>query len=278
MSIITIAREHGAWTRAASARLAERLNAVLLTKDELEKRLTDAGMKAKLFQRYDERKPGFFSSFSPDQDVYLLYLKTAMLQAAKEGNVVVLGRGAHLMLEDIPSCLRVRLVAPEDIRIKNIQQEYGFDEETANRVVHKCDADRAGFCHFHFNAEWDDASLYDLVVNTQRLTEDDLVELLASQVQRCATPENEALSKKLIDVRLLEQRVSTVLLVEQKLSFAFLDVQADDNGAVTLLGATTTPAAARQAADAAATVPGVASVTNKIRVSIEIAQSPTPRV
>lgn len=278
MGIITIAREHGAWTRAASARLAERLNAILLTKEELEKRLTDAGMKSKLFQRYDERKPGFFSSFSPEQDIYLLYLKTTMLQAAKEGNVVVLGRGANLLLGDLPNCLRVRLVAPEDIRIKNIQEEYGYDEETANRVVHKCDADRAGFCHFHFNAEWNDAALYDLVINTEKISEDELVDLLASQIQTRASQEKNDAAKQLIDIRLLEQRVSAALQVEQKLSFAFLDVQADATGAVVLLGATTTPTAARQAFEAASQVPGVTSVTNKIRVSIEIAQSPAMRL
>lgn len=273
MSIITIAREHGAWTAEASRKLAERLNAALLTKEELEKRLLEAGMKAKLFQRYDERKPGFFSAFSPDQDIYLLYLKTIMLQAADAGNVVVLGRGAHLLLGDLPNCLRIRLVAPMETRLARLQKEYAWDEETANRMIHKCDADRAGFCNFHFNEEWANAALYDLTINTAKLTDEQLIGLIADQAAARITPDAEKTAARLIKNRLLAQQVATALLVEQKISLAFLEVEADDEGRVTLLGATTTPAATHQAAETAAKIPGVTAVDNKIRVAFEIAQN-----
>lgn len=273
MSIITIAREHGAWTADASKMLAEKLNAALLTKEELEKRLLEAGLKAKLFQRYDERKPGFFSAFSPDQDIYLLYLKTIMLQAAAEGNVVVLGRGAHLLLDDLPNCLRIRLVAPIEFRLKRLQKEYGFDEETANRMIHKCDADRAGFCNFHFNEEWSNAALYDLTINTEKLTDERLVNGIAEQVAVRITEENEAEAARLIKNRLLAQKIATALLIEQKISLAFLEINVDDDGKVTLLGATTTPAATHQAAETAAKIPGVTSVENKIRVAFEVAHN-----
>ena len=89
MSILTIAREHGVWTTEAGEVLARRLNAVLLTKEELERRLIDAGMTQKTFQRYDEKKPGFFSSLSSDMDLYILYLKTIMLEVAQESNVII---------------------------------------------------------------------------------------------------------------------------------------------------------------------------------------------
>ena len=273
MSIITIAREHGAWTAETSRKLADKLNAALLTKDELEKRLLDAGMKAKLFQRYDERKPGFFSAFSPDQDIYLLYLKTIMLQAAAAGNVVVLGRGAHLLLGDLPNCLRIRLVAPTEIRLNRLQKEYGWDEETANRMIHKCDADRAGFCNFHFNEEWSNAALYDLTINTEKLSDEKLVNGIAAQIAARISDEDEKEAAKLIKNRLLAQQVATALLVEQKISLAFLEVNADDDGRITLLGATNTPAATRLAEETAARIPGVTAVDNKIRVAFEIAQN-----
>ncbi len=277
MSILTIAREHGAWSAAAGESLAKRLGATVLNKEELERRLLEAGLKSKLFQRYDERKPGFFSSLSPDQDVYLLYLKTVMLQAAREGNVIILGRGAHLLLKDLPNCLRVRLVAPLDYRVRTIQQEYGYDTDTANRLAHKCDADRAGFCHFHFNEAWEDASLYDLTVNTASLSQEQLVDFLADQMQRRITPEQEEKARPLLENRLLAQKVASVLLVEQKISLAFLDVQADGNGRITLLGATTTPAAAHLAAQAARAIPGVTEVDNQIRIALEMVQPP-PRI
>ena len=240
MSILTIAREHGAWTAKAAECLAQRLQATILNKEELERRLLEAGMKSKLFRQYDERKPGFLSAFSADQDIYLLYLKGVLLQAASQGNVIVLGRGAHLLLKGLPNCLRVRLVAPLEYRLRNVQEEYGYDQETANRLIHKCDADRAGFLHFHFNEEWADASLYDLTINTSTLSQEQLLDLLASQLSCRVTPPQEEEARRLLGNRLLAQKVATALLVEQKISLAFLDVLADDQGRITLLGATTT--------------------------------------
>lgn len=274
MSILTIAREHGAWTAKAAECLAQRLQATILNKEELERRLLEAGMKSKLFRQYDERKPGFLSAFSADQDIYLLYLKGVLLQAASQGNVIVLGRGAHLLLKGLPNCLRVRLVAPLEYRLRNVQEEYGYDQETANRLIHKCDADRAGFLHFHFNEEWADASLYDLTINTSTLSQEQLLDLLASQLSCRVTPPQEEEARRLLGNRLLAQKVATALLVEQKISLAFLDVLADDQGRVTLLGATATAVAAHQAAEAARHIPGVTEVVNQIRVAMEMVHPP----
>lgn len=274
MSILTIAREHGAWTAKAAECLAQRLQATILNKEELERRLLEAGMKSKLFRQYDERKPGFLSAFSADQDIYLLYLKGVLLQAASQGNVIVLGRGGHLLLKGLPNCLRVRLVAPLEYRLRNVQEEYGYDQETANRLIHKCDADRAGFLHFHFNEEWADASLYDLTINTSTLSQEQLLDLLASQLSCRVTPPQEEEARRLLGNRLLAQKVATALLVEQKISLAFLDVLADDQGRVTLLGATATAVAAHQAAEAARHIPGVTEVVNQIRVAMEMVHPP----
>ena len=226
MSILTIAREHGVWTTEAGEVLARRLNAVLLTKEELERRLIDAGMTQKTFQRYDEKKPGFFSSLSSDMDLYILYLKTIMLEVAQESNVIILGRGAHLMLGNLPNCLRVRLVAPIEFRVETVKKEYGYDTDTASRIVRRCDADRSGFCFFHFNEQWADATKYDLTINTATISQENLAELLQSQLDLKGTQENEAKAKKLIANQLLAQKVSTALLVVQKISLAFLDVTA----------------------------------------------------
>ena len=68
MAVITIARELGAWGENARQLLAKRLNATLIDKNVIESRLDHHGLDETLLQRYDERKPGFFSSFSADQD------------------------------------------------------------------------------------------------------------------------------------------------------------------------------------------------------------------
>ena len=269
MAIITIARELGAWGENARQLLAKRLNATLIDKNVIESRLDHHGLDEKLLQRYDERKPGFFSSFSADQDIYLLFLKTVMLEAADHGPAIILGRGGNVLMGDLPNCVRIRLVAPPQVRIARICHEYECDEATATKLMRKCDEDRAGFCHFHFNAAWADASQYDLTINTGKLSDEQLVDLIAS-IAAHVTPEAESKTARIVKNRLLAQRVVKHIFLTRKLSLAFLEVTADDNGKVTLQGATSTPGVARQAGDAAREVEGVTDVDNHIQVAIEL--------
>ena len=54
-------------------------------------------------KKYDERKPGFFASLVKDRDEYLDYLQTAVLDAASEGDCILIGRGSFAILEDLPN-------------------------------------------------------------------------------------------------------------------------------------------------------------------------------
>lgn len=270
MAVITIARELGAWSEPARKLLASRLGGTLIDKSLIEEKIQQDGFAEKLVERYDERKPGFFASFSADQDLYLLFLKSVMLEAIAAGPAVILGRCGNVLLGDLPNCLRVRLVAPLPLRIQRIAQEYQCDESTAAKLARKCDGDRAGFCKFHFNANWADPGEYDLTINTAKYTDEELVELLCKQLQTLITPEKEKLAQEQVKNRLLAQNVLKNILVTNKLTLAFLEVTASPTGRVILHGATTTPVVAKLAGEAAAQVPGVTEVDNRIRVAIEL--------
>jgi cytidylate kinase len=272
MAIITIARELGSWTSETAVKLNEALGGLLLDKEKVEGELLAKGLTDQVIQRYDERKPGFFSSFSSDQDIYLIFLKTMMLEAAEKNPItVIVGRGGNIIMKRLPNCLRIRLIAPEKLRVRNIMEEFQCPESVALKMIKASDSNRAGFCQFHFNANWSSPVNYDIVLNTEKLGTDGIIEAIKSAVKHHITPERERAGAEMLKNLLLAQRVVSHIIIDRKLSLAFLEATATADGHITLLGATSSPATSGLANDAAAEVEGVTKVINKIQVAVELA-------
>lgn len=272
MAIVTIARELGSWKNGTAQKLSQVLGGFLLDKEKFESELLARGLTDQIIRRYDERKPGFFSSFSSDQDLYLIYLKTMMLETAIANSpTLIVGRGGNIILGRLPNCLRIRLVAPEKVRIRNIMEDYQCTDNVALKMMKASDSNRAGFCQFHFNSKWSSPLTYDLTLNTEHMSCDELIKTISDAVKLQITPRRERAGAEMLKNLLLAQRVISRIIIDRKLALAFLEATATSDGHVTLLGATSSPSAAGMAADAAAEVEGVTKVTNKIQVAVELA-------
>ena len=98
-------------------------------------------------------------------DEYLRYLTKVIGTIGKQGNAIIIGRGGQFILPP-EETFRVRLIAPREIRIRNVMRDSATDFENAKRYVYKTEADRNAFHHKHFRADWMDPGYYDLIVNT----------------------------------------------------------------------------------------------------------------
>lgn len=88
-----------------------------------------------------------------------------VIEAIADGDGgVVLGRGAHFILPR-ERCLRVRVVAPLDIRAEYLAAMAQVTREEARAAAARGDARRRAFTRETFDADVDDATHYDLVVN-----------------------------------------------------------------------------------------------------------------
>lgn len=93
MAVIAISRQVAALGDEISTELAKKLGYKFINRTDLEKRIVDLGFPAEKLKKYDEKKPGFFASLVKDRDEYLNYLQTAVLDAAEDGNSILVGRG-----------------------------------------------------------------------------------------------------------------------------------------------------------------------------------------
>jgi cytidylate kinase len=111
-----------------------------------------------------------------------LYMKTVtaiVRDLGQRGNIVILGRGSHLILREHPNALHVLTLAPLALRLQRIAEREGLSSEEAAKRVHDLDKGRAAFHRKFFRVEADDPACYDLAIDTSRLSFEVAAQLVA---------------------------------------------------------------------------------------------------
>ena len=187
MAIITISRQVAAHGDEVAEILAKRLGYKFVTRKEIEARIVELGFPKEKLAKYDERKPGFFASLARDRDEYLNYAQYAIFEAAEQKNVIIIGRGAWAVLQNVPNCISVRLIADERTRIGRLRAEFNWTEKQALQRIQESDTNRAGFHNSFYNLDISDPSLFHAVLNTGRMELEVAANLIAELVEQKVT-------------------------------------------------------------------------------------------
>jgi cytidylate kinase len=115
---------------------------------------------------------------SVSQHPSIVRLARAILALAAQGSVVLIGRGAGLLLP-AETTLHVRLIAPLADRIAYMSQWLRLTVEEATERVRLRDGRRAEFLTTHFHRQPGEAHQYDLLLNSSLLGEEVCAELIA---------------------------------------------------------------------------------------------------
>jgi cytidylate kinase len=263
MPVITISRQLGSLGTEIAQLLSENFKCNYFDKESLEETFGEYGIPKESMERYDEKKPGFWDLFKTDKARYLHFMKGAIYEFAHKGNCVILGRGGQVVLGGLPGVLHVRVVAPMETRIERIKKRFDCDEQDAGKIIQHSDHERAGFHKFFFDYNWEDLSLYDLVVNTGTFSAETAAKLIKDAVN---TAELKAAQKetclKLADLS-MEHEIKTAIIYKEKVPIQFLEVHANQ-GVVTLSGIVPNNDDVEQCEKIANAIKGVKEVRNEI--------------
>ena len=222
MAIICMARQVAAMGDEISAEVAKLLGYKFITRKDIEARIVSLGFPKEKLHKYDEVKPGFFASLAKDRDEYLDYLQTAILEAASDGNCVLIGRGSSFVLNDLPNMISFRFVADHGIRLERLEKEFNFTEKQAQQRIDESDANRKGFHKSFFNADAEDPANYHLVINSGKMDIKSAAALIVSIVEANVTPDLEEAGRKKVGEMLLAQKLVNSLVFEHKININFL--------------------------------------------------------
>jgi cytidylate kinase len=104
---------------------------------------------------------------------------------ARENNVLIVGRASQMLLRDEPEALHLQIVAPLARRVQKLMALESLSQrETTQRIVASDEA-RREYLRRYYGVNWLDPQLYDLVINTGRISISTAVQLVVmTQVQR----------------------------------------------------------------------------------------------
>src|SRR5882672_11461354 len=151
-------------------------------------------VKKSLIRRIREGKAGKIEKWSADEKTISIFTAEEVFDLAAKGNVLIRGWGATLLLRSVPHIPCVRVCAPLEVRVKRLMERLETDDEAlARHEIEVDDAARSQRMGEHFNITWGDPTLYDLTLNTERIsipTCVDEVVKLAKSAEFQETPES----------------------------------------------------------------------------------------
>jgi cytidylate kinase len=131
---------------------------------------------------------GIFSpavpSFSVTLKDYVDMVGIVIRDLAREGNVVIAGRGSQVLLRDAPLALHVQVVASFDHRVATLAQREGIEEREAVDRLKASDRARRDYLRQYHQVNWLDPTLYDLVINTHRIPAYEAAAMIVHTYQR----------------------------------------------------------------------------------------------
>ena len=110
----------------------------------------------------------------------------AISKLAMEGPCVIVGRCADYVLRDQQHVVRLFLYGSLSERIARIKRLRELSGDKAKELIRKMDKQRQSYYNFFAEGNWGQRVNYDLMLNTDGLTEDAAAEVLATYLQNRA--------------------------------------------------------------------------------------------
>jgi cytidylate kinase len=187
--VITISREAGALGSSVARAAGDILGWPVYDQELLNKIGHHMGTQIDMLQLIDEKPVNWLeqsvvnlvSDYNLSHDSYMVHLIAIVRALAEQGHCILVGRGANF-LSPSDRTLRVRLVGERKDRIARMQESLKLTEKAATRWVETKDRERRDFVRLNFGQQVEDAHLYDLVLNTSRLSVPECARLIVTQL------------------------------------------------------------------------------------------------
>lgn len=172
MPIVTISRGAKSGGIALAKMLCEELGYRCLSREILIEGAKKYNIDEETLAAELEKTPTLWQRLTHEQNRYLIFIKCALLQAAKGDNMVYHGHAGQFFLEDVKHALKVRILAPLEYRVKTVMAEMEIGHDKAVEHIAKVDTARRRWVKSLYGRDWEDPALYDLTVNLASLSLD----------------------------------------------------------------------------------------------------------
>ncbi len=264
MPVIALTQEMGSLAKDVAQQLADELHLSTLRHEVAEHVAQKMHVPRSLINRLREGNAGTIERLRADRASLAVYSAEEVLETAARGDVVLRGWGATCLLHSVPHVVCVRVTRPMKQRVEWLMKNLDTDDaESAEAEIRRSDQAHAARMHEQFGVTWGDPLLYDLVLNTERLSVDSCVQQIKALVARPEFAETPA-SVALLQNMAVQARVRAALRADEATRGVDITVESDA-GKLVLRGIVADAREKDASAAVAAAVPGVVSVDNQLR-------------
>ncbi|MGE0480062.1 MAG: AAA family ATPase [Phycisphaerae bacterium] len=181
---VAISRQVASGGRRIACLVAERLGWPVFDAQILQHMAGDDEVRRELYAHLDERDQtwiadmlGWLVQGELRQHDYFHRLTQTVLALARQSSGVFVGRGADLILPRQIG-LRVRIVAPAELRLRFYIEQTGLDPKQARVEMNRLEEQRIAFVKHHFRRDPEDATRYDLTLCLEHYSPEQAVDII----------------------------------------------------------------------------------------------------
>jgi len=205
--LVTITRQYASGGSEIARLAADRLGWTLIDNEFVDQVARLAGLPKDEVARREERTPGLLERLArtlavgapemfiatgehpvpvdtAEEETVVKTTERVIEEAATEGRVILVGRGAQAMLATRPNALHVYVVAPKPFRTKVALERLGVNPAEVGKVMQETDAHRDEYVKTNYGRDRQDLTQYDLVLNAERLGFEGAADVIAAEVRR----------------------------------------------------------------------------------------------
>lgn len=189
MSVITISRQFGAGGKTLGEMVSNKLGYAFYNDQIIQMVAVEAKVSPGWVQSVEKEAGGTLQKFISrvgrksflerisadtggymDEKIYVDALHKIITSIAREGNAIILGRGSQYILSDVKDVFHVLLIADRADRIRFMKIHYRLTTQRAELIVERQEKRRLTLYRKLGKKDYDQPSLYHLVLNTSKLS------------------------------------------------------------------------------------------------------------
>ena len=268
MPVVAMTREMGSGGREVAQRVADRLGLTVVLHHMVEHDIAQhLQMRESAVHHLLEGGATLLDRLQTGGKRLAHYTAEEILDLANQGNVLIRGWGACVILREVPHVVRVRVCAPMEVREQAVMARSGIQYRgAARREIERNDAAHKITLQNAYGIDSEDSMLYDLMLNTDRTSIETCAKLVCDLVASPEFHETEA-SRSILNDKALEAHVRIKLRERFGVGTGVSGVEATaDGGKIVLTGMAIHKALVEDAGKLAGAVPGVKEVQNRMIV------------
>ncbi len=183
MSIITISRSFCSKGGLIAEKIAKELGYECISREILLEASEKFNIPEIKLAKAIHDGPSIFERLTHGKEVYISFIKAALLNHLKNDNIVYHGLAGHFFLQSVPQILKIRTLSDIDDRIKENIDRGSMSAVIARKQILHDDKQRYNWSTYLYKIDTSDSELYDMVLNLKNMSVNDCVKIICHTVE-----------------------------------------------------------------------------------------------